>query len=173
MGLYKFGECYNCVHLGDRSTGSPCINCNGSPSDWGCPFYTPKQYGMDQEGMGGNRNTVTINYQLQINPAPLEVKNVIFNYPATIVFWSDGTKTVVKCAKQDEYDIEKGLAMAICKKLLGDSEFKHTFKRYRNKVDQADTGLSYFNNWLQNLEPAMQKLVESLKPVKEVKKNET
>lgn len=27
----------------------------------------------------------------------LEPEKVIFNYPATIVFWNDGTKTVVKC----------------------------------------------------------------------------
>ena len=29
----------------------------------------------------------------------LEIKNVIFNAPATIVFWMDGTKTVVKAVK--------------------------------------------------------------------------
>lgn len=28
-----------------------------------------------------------------------QIKNVIFNDPATIVFWKDGTKTVVKCQK--------------------------------------------------------------------------
>ena len=48
-----------------------------------------------------------------------EIKDVIFNGPATIVFWSDGTKTVVKCQEDDEYDPEKGLAMAISKKALG------------------------------------------------------
>lgn len=46
------------------------------------------------------------------------IKNVIFNEPATIVFWNDGTKTVVK-ADGDIYDPEKGLAMAISKKALG------------------------------------------------------
>jgi hypothetical protein len=49
----------------------------------------------------------------------LEIKNVIFNDPATIVFWTDGTKTVVKCQDGDIYDPEKGLAMAISKKALG------------------------------------------------------
>lgn len=48
-----------------------------------------------------------------------KIKNVIFNDPATIVFWSDGTKTVVKCQDDDWYDPEKGLAMAISKKALG------------------------------------------------------
>ena len=48
-----------------------------------------------------------------------EIKNVIFNNPATIVFWEDGTKTVVKCQNGDEFDPEKGLAMAIVKKAYG------------------------------------------------------
>ena len=48
-----------------------------------------------------------------------EIKNVIFNDPATIVFWEDGTKTVVKCQDGDEFDPEKGLAMTIAKKAYG------------------------------------------------------
>lgn len=47
------------------------------------------------------------------------IKNVIFNDPATIVFWADGTKTVVKAQGDDTFDPEKGLAMAISKKALG------------------------------------------------------
>lgn len=48
-----------------------------------------------------------------------EIKNVIFNDPATIVFWADGTKTVVKCQEGDIFDPEKGLTMAIAKKVYG------------------------------------------------------
>lgn len=48
----------------------------------------------------------------------LEIEKVIFNNPATIVIWSDGSKTVVKCANE-EFDKEKGLAMAICKRVFG------------------------------------------------------
>ncbi len=48
-----------------------------------------------------------------------KIKNVIFNDPATIVQWSDGSKTVVKC-RGEEFDPEKGMAMAIAKKTLGD-----------------------------------------------------
>ncbi len=47
------------------------------------------------------------------------IKRVIFQAPATIVFWADGTKTVVKCSKNDTYDAEKGLAMAVLKKYWG------------------------------------------------------
>lgn len=51
----------------------------------------------------------------------IDIERVIFNEPATIVFWSDGTKTVVKCNKDDTFDKEKGLAMAICKKFNGNN----------------------------------------------------
>ena len=47
-----------------------------------------------------------------------DIKNVIFHDPATIVWWEDGTKTVVK-AYEDKFDAEKGLSMAIAKKALG------------------------------------------------------
>lgn len=47
------------------------------------------------------------------------IKNVIFNDPATIVFWADGSKTVVKAQDGDIFDPEKGLTMAISKKALG------------------------------------------------------
>lgn len=49
---------------------------------------------------------------------PFDIKKVIFNDPATIVMWTDGTKTVVK-AQDEGFDPEKGLAMAITKKALG------------------------------------------------------
>ena len=48
-----------------------------------------------------------------------EIKDVIFNDPATIVIWSDGTKTVVKCSENDTYNKEVGLAMCIAKKYFG------------------------------------------------------
>lgn len=47
-----------------------------------------------------------------------KIKHVIFNDPATIVFWTDGSKTVVK-AVDEPFDPEKGLAMAIAKRVLG------------------------------------------------------
>ena len=54
---------------------------------------------------------------LKTDPA-FGIVDVIFNGPATIVKWTDGTKTVVKC-RDEAFDKEKGLAMAICKKVMG------------------------------------------------------
>lgn len=59
------------------------------------------------------------------------VKNVIFNNPATIVYWADGTRTVVKANGGDEFDPEKGLAMAIAKKALGNKgNYYNEFKKW-------------------------------------------
>lgn len=55
----------------------------------------------------------------------LKIKQVIFNDPATIVFWEDGVKTVVKCQKGDKFDPEKGLALAISKRILGNNYIWH------------------------------------------------
>lgn len=53
-----------------------------------------------------------------IHERKMKIDKVIFNKPATIVFWKDGTKTVVK-ADGEKFDPEKGLAMAISKKAYG------------------------------------------------------
>lgn len=59
-----------------------------------------------------------------------EIKSVIYNNPATIVFWEDGTKTVVKC-KNEKFDPEKGLAMAFSKKMLGNKgNYYDIFKKW-------------------------------------------
>lgn len=59
------------------------------------------------------------------------IKDVIFNYPATIVIWNDGTKTVVKCQPGDVYNKETGLALCIAKKFLGNKgNFNEVFKKW-------------------------------------------
>lgn len=73
-----------------------------------------------------------------------EIKDVIFKYPATIVFWKDGTKTVVQAREGDVYDPEKGLAMAICKKVGGNkwnyyNKFKHWLKKIKPESDDVET----------------------------------
>lgn len=77
-----------------------------------------------------------------------KIKKVIFNDPATIVYWADGDKTVVKAQIynkdiidingdhqlmycEDEFNPEVGLAMAICKKAFGNKgNFNEVFKKW-------------------------------------------
>ena len=56
--------------------------------------------------------------------------NVIFNDPATIVYWNDGTKTVVKCQPGDVFSAETGLTTAMLKKYMGND---NTFNRVINE----------------------------------------
>ena len=73
-----------------------------------------------------------------------EIKNVVHNsspkngsIPATIVFWMDGTKTVVK-AVNEEYDPEKGIAMAFVKKMFGNKgNYFNQIKKWLPKKAEA------------------------------------
>lgn len=80
------------------------------------------------------------------------IKNVVFNNPATVVHWEDGTKTVVYCRdnlkkitrvedgkevevlkpqKADTYSEEVGLAMAIVKKHYGNmGGYNNIFRKF-------------------------------------------
>lgn len=63
------------------------------------------------------------------------IKDVIFAPPATIVYWSDGSKTVVKCNEKDIFDPEKGLAMAIAKRCGGNKG--NYYKKIQNWVEKS------------------------------------
>ena len=68
-------------------------------------------------------------------PALPEIDHVIFNNPATIIFWKDDTKTVVKVNNGEPYDPEKGLAMAMIKKVLGNKgNYYKTIRKELNKI---------------------------------------
>lgn len=105
----------------------------------------------------------------------VQIDRVIFNDPATIVKWKDGTKTVVKCQEDDLYDPEKGLALCIAKKALGNErDYYDVFKKWLPK----DEPMSFqeFINAINNIfgikpteepkeEPKPQKTVEEMRNV--------
>lgn len=68
-----------------------------------------------------------------------EIKDIKINGPATIVFWADGTKTVVKCGAEDIYDSEKAVAMCFMKKALGGRSMHKLF-------DLAEYRKTEYNN---------------------------
>lgn len=47
------------------------------------------------------------------------VKKLIYHGPATIVYWADGEKTVVKCMDGDTFDPMAGFCAALAKKVYG------------------------------------------------------
>lgn len=85
------------------------------------------------------------------------IKKVIFHDPATIIYWEDGTKTVVKVQNGEKFDPEKGMAMAICKKTHGnDGSYYEAFKKFLPKEEKVgildfDVCLHVFAE-IQNLE---------------------
>lgn len=66
----------------------------------------------------------------KINP-----KKVIFNGPATIVIWQDGTKTIVKKTEDDTDDREKAIMYAILKKEFGS---RAKMNRYLKQFQEDD-----------------------------------
>lgn len=71
-------------------------------------------------------------------PLP-KIKKVIHNNPCTIVIWDDDTKTIVRCQSGELYDEEKGLAMAISKKALGNKgNYFDEFKKWLPKIEEKN-----------------------------------
>ena len=67
------------------------------------------------------------------------IKKVVFNDPATIIIWTDDTKTVVK-AENEPFDPEKGMAMAIAKKVLGNKhDYYNTFVKWMKKYKPEES----------------------------------
>lgn len=80
-------------------------------------------------GMKINSSKIAYNSVYGLRKVP-KIKRVIFNNPATIVLWDDDTKTIVK-AENERFDPEKGLAMAITKKALGnEGNYYNELKKY-------------------------------------------
>lgn len=127
--------CYSCKWHDEPCLGIHCRECYGTVN------WEPREVNMKQDH----------------NRLP-DIKNVIFNDPATIVFWSDGTKTVVKVQDGDEYDEEKGLAMAISKKALGNKgNYCNVFKKWLPEEDEtSNINIEYngseLSDWLEALD---------------------
>lgn len=74
-----------------------------------------------------------------------KIKHVIFSGPATIVFWDDGDKTVVKCMDGDQLNYEMGIAMCTLKKIFGASylNFKKDIKKWAPEVEKKERGKEF------------------------------
>lgn len=88
---------------------------------YNCGVYTGTQY-LKKHKLPGDIRFVTDDGKLE----QIYIKQLIYRNPATIVFWSDGSKTVCKCSGGDKYNPETGLAICILKKMCGASSVKST-----------------------------------------------
>ena len=80
-------------------------------------FFTPVTFSCNFTQSDAAKDAVKLLFDTTVKPVP---KRIVRNGPALIVFWEDGTKTVVKCHDED-FDAEKGLAMALARKMWGRS----------------------------------------------------
>lgn len=95
-----------------------------------------------------------------------KIKKVIFNPPATIVIWEDNIKTVVKCQNDEIFDQEKGLAMAISKRALGNKgNYYNIFKKHTTDVTFQNNFIIVNNpisKSLDNIRDGLSKLADKL-----------
>lgn len=65
----------------------------------------------------------------------LEPRRIVHSGPATIVFWNDKTKTVVKCSENDIYDEYEAFCAALAIKMFGSNS--HLKKMIHNKTEEG------------------------------------
>lgn len=102
-------------------------------------------------------------------------KRVIFSGPATTILWMDGTKTTVKCQKEDVWSDEVGIAMCYLKKLLGNEGNYNNIFREAMKVavvqtkkedltaSTANEGESYYSSALDNMRQNIDEINDFMK----------
>ena len=112
-----------------------------------------------------------------ITPKKPTPKKVKFSGPATIILWEDGTKTVVKCQKEDVWSDEVGIVMCYAKKMLGNkSNFNNIFREamkvaeVQYKKDDLNTaktidvgGESYYSSALDSMKRNIDEINDFMK----------
>ena len=100
------------IYLGETFTVRN-VNPNGDEA-----FNGETNYSVNEE-------CIFVFLESEIEPvATSPIKRVIYNDPATIILWDDGTKTIAKCMEGDTYDREKGFVIAYLKKMIGNTTFR-------------------------------------------------
>ena len=75
------------------------------------------------------RDSTSVSYKT----SKLMIENVYFNEEkrTTVVVWSDGIKTKLKCAPNDVFDKEKAIGLAFMKRFYGNGgKFNDILKKY-------------------------------------------
>lgn len=131
MTEHKINEPVNYITIADRVLNGEFGNC------------VERKKKLEAAGYNYEAVQTIVNEKIS-KISPLYIKDVKFNGPATIVFWIDGTKTVVKCSENDVFDQEKGLAMAMIKKMSGNVNSYHKiFKKWCKEDEEEGTIFSY------------------------------
>ena len=97
-------------------------------------FFIPKteaDYGGTLSGLSYYNNVIN-------EMGKIYITKVLYNNPATVVFWSDGTTTKNICPPDTLYNPDAGLAFCILKKLMGGDEMAKLFNDWELKDYKND-----------------------------------
>lgn len=93
-----------------------------------------KCYAMNEDGRYGGE---LIQFNMFTTEETLGCKvyitKVLYNNPATIVFWSDGTQTRNICPPDALYNPDTGLAFCVLKKIMGNTKMAKLFNDWELK----------------------------------------
>lgn len=84
---------------------------------------------------------------------------LIVNGPATVILWDDGSKTVAKCNKDEPFDPEKGVAIAIAKRFVSSNKLHMMFDGALSQINDSDN--NPLNTWLESIRAATASFVTS------------
>ena len=99
---------------------------------------------LEKAEYGGTLSPCYINDTYGTLGNKVYIEKVLYNNPATIVFWSDGTQTRNICPKEILYNPDTGLAFCVLKKFMGGDEMAKLFNDWELKDYRRDKG-----NWVE------------------------
>lgn len=133
-----FDDDYSIISALDLLFGNNCV-CGGEYLDTdSAKDILNRMYGR-KNAMNTRRGYI-YNYSAK-NHSMVPIR-IIFNPPATIVFFQDGTKTVVKCAEGEKFDPYTGFCYAFTEHFLGSiSHIKKLCRKISTGLPEASESI--------------------------------
>ena len=123
--LYLYNDCITCYFNGSAMS----FACNDQESSYALIRIIHKLSNKKTKDLAISSNNLYNTF---------EIEDILVNGQATIVFWADSTKTVVKCRPDDSYDVEKAVAMCFMKKALGSRSMRKIFDLAKDRKTEYD-----------------------------------
>ena len=128
-------KCKNCETLTIK--GDTICGVVNSSSEWK-PFIRDER--IDNPYYSGCFSVVENNVVKSVY-----IKQVLYNEPVVVVWWSDGTQTKSKVRGADEYSMETGLLYCILKKVSSGANLEELFSDWTPTQRTIDNKNLYVN----------------------------
>lgn len=99
---------------------------------------------LEKAEYGGTLSPIYVKDVYGVLGNKVYIERILYNNPATIVFWSDGTETRNVCPKDTFYNPDAGLAFCVLKKLMSNDEVAKLFNDWELKDYRNDK-----NHWVE------------------------